>query len=304
MAAVGLTIVDSSDSGGSAHPVENVLEGGALKLWQTSTPSDEAYVDFKLDVPSSIRKVTIGNNGCAFLEVLVNKSTAESHWQVLLPITLLMSHAESQTMKNKFREWTFTIHSTPSALNEKIASEEWSYIRLYLRQNFLEKLIPIGLTYVKVFSGDLPSSSLSKDKENDKKVLQISPKVEEPVEVGKKGVEKGSDILKKGVKKEEGKKEGKTGVISFKTLKDLYSKGDSIELKHENDLQSDSELYYLNKLISKGSPPPAIPQPFSSLINIRKQNTPKQQQHNQESDSDTEEMPLEIIKSIRERKRI
>eukprot|EP01125_Pyxidicula_operculata_P011765 TRINITY_DN3850_c0_g2_i1.p1 TRINITY_DN3850_c0_g2~~TRINITY_DN3850_c0_g2_i1.p1 ORF type:complete len:365 (+),score=122.56 TRINITY_DN3850_c0_g2_i1:194-1288(+) len=146
--------VKSCTSENSAFPSNNLEK--SMKRWETDGPQEEATVDLKFnnDHLSSIEQVTIGNFGCAFIELLVDRNN-EDDWKVLMPITQILKVGD--TINNKMREWKFKDEL------RQTKKEKWDSLRIYCRQPWTSEAI--GLTSVKILS----NTSGEKESKNEKK---------------------------------------------------------------------------------------------------------------------------------------
>ena len=65
------------------HRAENLLKGAKGNKWRCANPGEsQASVVIQLEKASIINSVDIGNDGSAFVEVLVSRSTGEEVYKV------------------------------------------------------------------------------------------------------------------------------------------------------------------------------------------------------------------------------
>ncbi|CAB4039699.1 DNA repair XRCC1-like, partial [Paramuricea clavata] len=95
-----------------------------------------------LEKASKINSVDIGNNGSAFVEVLVGRSSS-SEYQVLLVASSFMSPAESKSGTNNNRVRMFGLEK----LSKVIADQKWDRVKLSCTQPYT-KTSCYGLSFV------------------------------------------------------------------------------------------------------------------------------------------------------------
>ncbi|NXM85664.1 XRCC1 protein, partial [Oenanthe oenanthe] len=96
MPEIPLTRVVSVTSADPRHPAENLLRPDDGGRWRGAAAGEKQLsVVLELGESKAIHSLHIGNDGAAFVEVLVG-SSAGGEFQVLLPSAALMSPSESR----------------------------------------------------------------------------------------------------------------------------------------------------------------------------------------------------------------
>ncbi|NXR53106.1 XRCC1 protein, partial [Hippolais icterina] len=93
-----------------------------------------------------IHSLHIGNDGAAFVEVLLGSSSG-GDFQVLLPSAALMSPSESRAGAEARRVRLFG----PDSLVKGPAQATWDRLRVVLSQPYCQSR-PYGLSFIRVFS--------------------------------------------------------------------------------------------------------------------------------------------------------
>ena len=101
-----------------------------------------------------IHSVQIGNDGCAFVELLVSK---EDDWAILLPPTPLMTLAESRSNTNRNRVRTFQSFD----LGQTAINHKWKRLKILCEQKF-NRSTQFGLSFIKLNSSDKIYSNSAK----------------------------------------------------------------------------------------------------------------------------------------------
>lgn len=162
--------------------------------------SDEHIICIlELEKSSLISSIDIGNDGSAFIELLVSRSssTKTDDWTVLLPATLLMTPSESRSNIN--RNHVKLLKS--SDLNKACLNEKWDRLKIVCEQKF-NRLNQFGLCFIKLYSPSTsdndtnPSESLNRSSAIQQKVDD-----EDDDETGKEQSKIGSFFAKKQAEK-------------------------------------------------------------------------------------------------------
>jgi DNA-repair protein XRCC1 len=135
------------------HCAENLLKPEQYKKWLSSKGNDERIICIiELEKSSLISSVDIGNDGSAFIELFVSRSSSSKtdDWTVLLPATLLMTPSESRSNTN--RNQVKLLKSTD--LNKTCLNEKWDRLKIVCEQKF-NRLNPFGLCFIKLYSPTL-----------------------------------------------------------------------------------------------------------------------------------------------------
>ncbi|XP_069825489.1 protein XNDC1N isoform X2 [Dendropsophus ebraccatus] len=111
--------------------------------------SRQLRVELQLERACHIAYIDIGNSGSAFLQIDVGRSTwpPDKGYTTLLPMTTLMSPADSRAMKNRrgvrmFKEGDFL---------QAVAVERWDRLRVTCTQPF-NKQEQFGLSFIRIRS--------------------------------------------------------------------------------------------------------------------------------------------------------
>lgn len=129
------------------------------KKWSSNKATDdqiECILEF--DRASQISSIDIGNDGSAFIEIFVSRSDRSDQWQILLPMTLLMTPSESRSNTN--RNQVKLLKS--SDLNPECSKEKWNRVKVVCEQKF-DRTHPFGLCFIKFYSSpnsDQPSTTI------------------------------------------------------------------------------------------------------------------------------------------------
>ncbi|NWT12713.1 XRCC1 protein, partial [Vireo altiloquus] len=172
MPEIPLTRVVSVTSSDPRHPAENLLRPDDGGRWRGAA-AGEKQLSVVLELGSSrpIHSLHIGNDGAAFVEVLVGSSAggdfqvspepppwpSEVLWslqaspgallQVLLPSAALMSPSESRAGAEPRRVRLFG----PDSLVKGAAQGTWDRLRVVLSQPYCQSR-PFGLSFIRVFA--------------------------------------------------------------------------------------------------------------------------------------------------------
>ncbi|XP_068855483.1 LOW QUALITY PROTEIN: DNA repair protein XRCC1-like [Aphelocoma coerulescens] len=147
MPELPLTRVVSVTSADPRHPAENLLRPDAGGRWRGAAAGEKQLsVVLELGGSRPIHSLHIGNDGAAFVEVLVG-SSAGGDFQVLLPSAALMSPSESRAGAEPRRVRLFG----PDSLVKGPAQGTWDRLRVVLSQPYCQSR-PFGLSFIRVFA--------------------------------------------------------------------------------------------------------------------------------------------------------
>ncbi|CAF3068230.1 unnamed protein product [Rotaria socialis] len=147
MSLINFKNILSCSSEDRVHCAKNLLEPEQYKKWLSSDSTDERIVCvLEFETPSLINSVDIGNDGSAFIELLVSQSTSDE-WTALLPQTMLMTPNESRSNKNRNQIKVFKSND----LNKTCLNEKWDRLKIICEQKF-NSSNQFGLTFIKVNS--------------------------------------------------------------------------------------------------------------------------------------------------------
>lgn len=150
MPDIELQRVISCSSADKNNPAENLLVSDGTHKWKCAT-SGEKSISCILQFSQScqIHSIDIGNEGSAFIEVLVGKATAASDadFEVLLVASSFMTPLESRNGTNRNAVRMFG----PDKLNKLTASKTWDRVKVVCTQPF-SKTTQYGLSFIKFHS--------------------------------------------------------------------------------------------------------------------------------------------------------
>lgn len=163
------------------HPAENLLKPEGTYKWRVPA-GKPATVVLQLEKTTEIHSIDIGNEGSAFVEILVGKSTSTSDqdYEVLLVASSFMSPVESRNETNRNSVRMFG----PEKLNKSVASQKWDRIKIVCTQPF-NKNVSYGLSFITFHSP--PEANEQKGKESSVKKIgafTLKPESEDPINSG------------------------------------------------------------------------------------------------------------------------
>ncbi|XP_029411349.1 DNA repair protein XRCC1 isoform X2 [Nannospalax galili] len=149
--------VPSSDLHGHCiymtHCAENLLKADTYRKWRAAKAGEKTIsVVLQLEKEEQIHSVDIGNDGSAFVEVLVGSSAGgaapgEQDYEVLLVTSSFMSPSESRSGSNPNRVRIFG----PDKLVRAAAEKRWDRVKIVCSQPY-SKDSPYGLSFVRFHS--------------------------------------------------------------------------------------------------------------------------------------------------------
>ncbi|PVD27783.1 hypothetical protein C0Q70_12956 [Pomacea canaliculata] len=155
------------------NPAENLLKAEGTHKWRTATVGEtNATVILQFEKASQIHSVDIGNEGSAFVEVLVGKSTSSLDYQVLLVSSSFMNPADSRNGTNRNTVRIFG----PDKLSKPAALEKWDRVKIVCAQPF-NKTSTYGLSFIKFHSP--PDTNKPTENEGVKRLGAFVIKTEE-----------------------------------------------------------------------------------------------------------------------------
>ncbi|XP_068241589.1 DNA repair protein XRCC1 [Palaemon carinicauda] len=154
MPPLKFTEVLSFSSEDPNNPVDNLLSAETFRKWRCSQEScgKQATVTLKLERLTSIHSIDIGNNGAAFVEVLVAREGVD--FQVLLVASSFMTPGESRNSSDMNRVRMFG----PDKLNKNVAEQKWDRVKIICTQPF-NKTLQFGLSFITVTATSEGSAS-------------------------------------------------------------------------------------------------------------------------------------------------
>nr|XP_044989955.1 DNA repair protein XRCC1 isoform X2 [Jaculus jaculus] len=153
MPEIRLRHVVSCSSQDSTHCAENLLKADTYRKWRAGKAGEKSIsVVLQLEKEEQIHSVDIGNDGSAFVEVLVGSSaaaagTGEQDYEVLLVTSSFMSPSESRSGSNPNRVRIFG----PDKLVRAAAEKRWDRVKIVCSQPY-SKDSPYGLSFVRFHS--------------------------------------------------------------------------------------------------------------------------------------------------------
>ncbi|CAF0851402.1 unnamed protein product [Rotaria sp. Silwood1] len=150
MSLINFKSIVSCSSEDRIHCAKNLLEPEQYKKWLSSKGTEERIICIlEFEKPCLISSVDIGNNGSAFIELLVSQSSSSNpdDWTVLLPSTVFMTPNESRSNKNRNKTKAFKSH----LLNKTCLNEEWDRLKIICEQKF-NRSNQFGLSFIKLYS--------------------------------------------------------------------------------------------------------------------------------------------------------
>ncbi|CAH8516987.1 unnamed protein product [Heterobilharzia americana] len=123
--------VISFTSEDKAFPASNLLKGSSFSKWRClSGGSKQEAVELSFSEPIEISRIDIGNNGSAFIEVLVRRSAASENPSVLLPSSSFMSPVDAKNETNLNRVRVFS----GDQFTKSVASQKWDIVKFVCSQ--------------------------------------------------------------------------------------------------------------------------------------------------------------------------
>ncbi|XP_077077775.1 DNA repair protein XRCC1 [Siphateles boraxobius] len=150
MPEIKLKHVVSCSSEDNTHKADNLLSSDTYRKWKAARPGEkQVSVILQLEKEEQIHSIDIGNEGSAFIEVLVGHSTSvkDQDFEVLLVTSSFMSPTESRNGTNTNRVRFFG----PNQLVKATAQEKWDCVKIVCSQPY-SKSIAYGVTFIKLHS--------------------------------------------------------------------------------------------------------------------------------------------------------
>ncbi|XP_076135800.1 DNA repair protein XRCC1 [Alosa pseudoharengus] len=177
MPEIKLKHVVSCSTEDNTHKADNLLSSDTYRKWKAARPGEkQTSVILQFEKEEQIHSIDIGNEGSAFIEVLVGHSTSvkDQDYEVLLVTSSFMSPTESRGSTNTSRVRFFG----PNQLVKATAQEKWDRVKIVCSQPY-SKTIAYGLAFVKFHSppdnSDPPASSPKLTKLGQFRVKEESP---------------------------------------------------------------------------------------------------------------------------------
>ncbi|XP_016075003.1 PREDICTED: DNA repair protein XRCC1 isoform X2 [Miniopterus natalensis] len=151
MPEIRLRHVVSCSSQDSTHCAENLLKADTYRKWRAAKTGEKTIsVVLQLEKEEQIHSVDIGNDGSAFVEVLVGSSAGgagEQDYEVLLVTSSFMSPSESRSGSNPNRVRIFG----PDKLVRGAAEKRWDRVKIVCSQPYSKDSL-YGLSFIRFHS--------------------------------------------------------------------------------------------------------------------------------------------------------
>ncbi|XP_074539579.1 DNA repair protein XRCC1 [Halichoeres trimaculatus] len=177
MPEIKLKHVVSCSTEDPTHKADNLLSSDTYRKWKAARPGEkQTSVILQFEKEEQVHSIDIGNEGSAFIEVLVGNSSSvrDQDYEVLLVMSSFMSPTESRNGTNMNRVRFFG----PAQLQKSQAQEKWDRVKIVCTQPY-SKNIAYGLAFVKFHSppdkNDPPTSSPKLTKLGQFRVKDESP---------------------------------------------------------------------------------------------------------------------------------
>ncbi|XP_051262867.1 DNA repair protein XRCC1 isoform X2 [Dicentrarchus labrax] len=177
MPEIKLKHVVSCSTEDTTHKADNLLSSDTYRKWKAARPGEkQTSVILQFEKEEQVHSIDIGNEGSAFIEVLVGNSSAvrDQDYEVLLVTSSFMSPTESRNGTNTSRVRFFG----PNQLQKSTAQEKWDRVKIVCSQPY-SKNIAYGLAFVKFHSppdkNDPPTTSPKLTKLGQFRVKDESP---------------------------------------------------------------------------------------------------------------------------------
>ncbi|XP_041032609.1 DNA repair protein XRCC1 [Carcharodon carcharias] len=150
MPEIKLQHVVSCSSEDSTHKADNLLKPDTYRKWKCSELGEkQASVILQFEKAEHIHRIDVGNEGSAFVEVLVGNSTSacEQDFEVILVSSFFMSPTESRsgTTLNRVRMFG------PDKLAKAALSKKWDRVKVVCTQPY-SKNLAYGLSFIRFYS--------------------------------------------------------------------------------------------------------------------------------------------------------
>ncbi|TKS82414.1 DNA repair protein XRCC1 X-ray repair cross-complementing protein 1 [Collichthys lucidus] len=151
MPEIKLKHVVSCSTEDTTHKADNLLSSDTYRKWKAARAGEkQTSVILQFEKEEQVHSIDIGNEGSAFIEVLVGNSSAsvrDQDYEVLLVTSSFMSPTESRNGTNTSRVRFFG----PNQLQKSTAQEKWDRVKIVCSQPY-SKNIAYGLAFVKFHS--------------------------------------------------------------------------------------------------------------------------------------------------------
>ncbi|XP_014788399.1 DNA repair protein XRCC1 isoform X2 [Octopus bimaculoides] len=134
MPEIKLQHIVSYSSQDTNHPAENLLKPDGFHKWKSASAGEKSLsAILQFEKASKIHSIDIGNDGSAFVEVLVGRSSSHNDdFKVILVTSSFMSPMESRNNKNRYSVRMFG----SDKLSKPATEEKWDRVKIICTQPF------------------------------------------------------------------------------------------------------------------------------------------------------------------------
>jgi len=149
MPVIKVKHIVSFSSEDKKFPAENLLKPEGTCKWKSASTGEKSVsAILQLEKATEIHQIDIGNEGSAFIEVLVGRSSqTEEDYKVLLVASSFMDPKESRSSSNPTRVRIFS----SDKLSQTAFKEKWDRVKIVCTQPF-NKSTQYGLSFIKFHS--------------------------------------------------------------------------------------------------------------------------------------------------------
>nr|CAB3267802.1 DNA repair protein XRCC1-like [Phallusia mammillata] len=157
MPIINIQHIVSFSSEDKIHKAENLLRKNSQGKWRCAKSGEsQAVVVMQLEKATRINSIDIGNDGSAFVEVLVSRSSNDQDYQVLLVASSFMTPTEARSGNGSNKVRMFS----EDQLSSEIAKQSWNRVKLVCTQPF-NKHTTYGLSFINLHSKENEEKSQS-----------------------------------------------------------------------------------------------------------------------------------------------
>ncbi|XP_029647622.1 DNA repair protein XRCC1 isoform X1 [Octopus sinensis] len=178
MPEIKLQHIVSYSSQDTNHPAENLLKPDGVHKWKSASAGEKSLsAILQFEKASKIHSIDIGNDGSAFIEVLVGRSSSHNEdFKVILVTSSFMSPMESRNNTNRFSVRMFGSEK----LSKPATEEKWDRVKIICTQPF-NKTTNYGLSFIKFHS---PPSSENRSRATVSTVDNEEDDLNNPKKIG------------------------------------------------------------------------------------------------------------------------
>ena len=163
MNVVKITSVVSFSHEETAFPASNLLQLETYKKWKCPSGTKQAIAILQLDSMHQIETIDIGNEGSAFIEILVGRSAdTDAQFEVLAPTSTLMSPADSKAWTNCNAVKMFT----KDKMNSVTVDQKWDRVKIVCHQSY-NTTKPFGISFIRIRAAGASKTDVSALKKTD-----------------------------------------------------------------------------------------------------------------------------------------